>query len=167
VLWPEKKVKPFIEVDLDDPVLNAYMLFVQTADAVDKYADASFYQKARLSAAKYVVLQVLAANEGSMTPSQIAHWTLRERHNITTLVARMQKDRLVRTERNAGDKRFVNVTLTDEGRKSLARAAPVAREIVTQVMASVGERSITHLIKSMNILRRNAHEGLSGLDIPP
>ena len=162
----EKKAS-FVEVDLNDPVLNAYMLFVQTADAVDKYADASFYQKAGLSTAKFVVLQVLAFNKGSMTPSQIAHWTLRERHNITTLVDRMQKDGLVRTERNVRDKRFVSVMLTDEGRETLTRAAPVAREIVSRVMSSVGERSVVQLMKSLNILRQNAHEGLISLSRHP
>lgn len=159
----KRKKKPFVEVDLDDPVLNAYMLFVQTASAVDKYAEASFYQRAGLSSAWYIVLQVLAVNEGSMKPSQIAHWTLRERHNITTLVDRMQKEGLLRREQNIGDKRFVNITLTDKGREALSRATPVARETVNRVMASLGERSITQLIKSLNILRQNAHEGLDSL----
>jgi len=157
------KRKPFIEVDLKDPVLNAYMLFVQTSDAVQKYTDACFYRKAKLSTTKFVVLQVLAVNKGTMTPSQIARWTLRERHNVTTLIYRMQKDGLVRTERSASDKRSLNVILTDAGRRALALAAPVAREIVRQVMSSINERDVSQLIKSLNVLRHNAHEGLSNL----
>jgi len=159
----KEKSKTFIEVALADPVLNAYVLFVQTADAVQKYADACFYKKAGLSTTKFVVLEVLAVNQESMTPSQIARWTLRERHNITTLVDRMQQDGLVRTERNNKDKRSVNIILTNEGREALARAVPVAREIVDQVMVSMGERDVTQLVESLNILRQNAHEGLGDL----
>jgi DNA-binding MarR family transcriptional regulator len=75
----------------------------------------------------------------------------------------MQKDGLVRAECDAKDKRFVNVMLTDKGQKTLARAAPVARGIVSKVMSSVGERSVHQLMKSLSILRQNAYEGLSDL----
>ena len=52
---------------------------MQTVDAVLKYADARFY-KAGLSKIKFMVLHILASNGGTMTSSEIAHRTLRERH---------------------------------------------------------------------------------------
>jgi len=154
-----KRGTRLVDVDLEDTIQRTFVHFVQTADAVLKYADTSFY-KAGLSETKFVVLQVLAVNGGTMTPSEIAQWTLRERHNITTLVNRLEHAGLVRTERSSRDRRFLNVTLTDRGREVLSQVQPVAREIVNQVMSSISEDDAVLLEKLLGILRQNAHHGL-------
>jgi len=133
---------------------------VQTAYAILKYADAHLYRKARLSISKLIVMRALATNKGVMTPSELAKWTQTERHNVTTLIERMKRDGLVRTERNPRDRRFVNVSPTDKGRKVLMQAMLVAREIVDQVMSSIGEDDALLLEKSLRTLRQNAHQGL-------
>jgi len=136
---------------------------VQAADVIMKHANTHFYRKEGLSTIKVIVLRVLAANGGTMTPSQIAEWTFRERHNITTLIDRMKRDGLVRIERNNRDKRFVNISLTAKGRKILKQAMPVAREIVNRVMLSISEGDAGPLEKSLRVLRQNAHDGLEHL----
>ncbi len=147
-------------VDHDEAVLRTFILFVQTARSVMKYADAQLYGKARLSIIKLIVLRVLASSNGVMTPSEVAEWTQTERHNITALVDRMRRDGLVTTERNSSDKRLVNITLTDKGREALNRAMPVAKEIVDQVMLSIDEGDAALLEKHLRTLRQNAHYGL-------
>jgi len=64
-----------IGVDHKDTVLRTFILFVQTARAVLKYADTHFYREARLSVIKFIMLKVLDVNGDSMTPSEIAEWT--------------------------------------------------------------------------------------------
>ncbi len=151
------------DVDHKDTILRNFILFVQAADTIMKYANTHLYRKEKLSVIKVIVLRVLAANGGAMTPSEIAEWTFRERHNITTLIDRMKRDGLVRIERNIKDKRFVNVSLTAKGRKVLKQAMPVAREIVNQVMLSISEGDAIPLEKSLRVLRQNAHDGLEHL----
>jgi len=151
-----------IEVDHEDAVLSTFILFVQTAQAVLKYADAHFYRKAGLSVAKFVVLRILATNGGTMMPSEIAGWTNTERHNITALVNRMKQDGLVTAERNSSDKRLMNINLTDKGREVLGQAMPVAKEVVNQVMLSITEGDAALLKEKLRILRQNAHYGLEG-----
>ncbi len=151
------------DVDHEDRVLRTFILFVQAADTIMKYANTHLYRKEKLSVIKVIVLRVLAANGGTMTPSEIAEWTFRERHNITTLIDRLQRDGLVRVERNIKDKRFVNVSLTATGRKVLKQAMPVAREIVNQVMSSISEGDAVPLEESLKVLRQNAHDGLQHL----
>ena len=157
------RARKLIDIDHPDTILRTFILFVQTADAVLKYADAHFYRKARLSIIKHVVLQILATNGGTMTPSQIAEWTFRERHNITALVDRLKRDGLVRTERRNRDKRFVDVTLTAKGRKVLKQTTREAREIVNRLMLSISEGDAVRLEKSLRVLRHNAHDGLEHL----
>jgi len=152
-----------IDVDHEDAVLRAFILFAQTARAVLKYTDADLYRKAHLSTVKLIVLRTLASNNRVMTPSEIAEWTQTERHNITALIGRMRQDGLVTAERNSSDKRLVNITLTDKGREALNRAMPVAKEIVDQVMLSIDEGDAALLEKHLRTLRQNAYDGLEGL----
>ena len=149
-----------IDVDHEDTILRSFILFVQTAYAILKYADAHLYRQVRLSISKLVAMRALASNKEVMTLSEIAEWTQTERHTITTLVERMKRDGLVKTERNPKNRRFVNVSLTDKGREVLMQAMPVAREIVDQVMSSISEDDALLLAKSLKVLRQNAHHGL-------
>ena len=158
-----KRLRPPIDVALDDIILRTFILFVQTAHTILKYADARLYRQTGLSVIKFIVLNGLAFNGGSMRPSEIAEWTYRERHNITTLVDRLKQDGFVKTTRNNADKRLVNVKLTDKGREALNRAMPVAREIVDQVMLSISEDDTVLLEKTLRVLRQNAHSGLEHL----
>jgi len=127
---------------------------------VHKYSDAHFYKKARLSAIKFTVLGAIVANGGTMRPSDIAVWVNRERHNITTLIDRLRRDGLVRTKHDSKDRRSINVTITDKGRKVLVQARPVAREIVNQVMSSISEKDAARLEKLVNVLEQNTQRGM-------
>jgi len=146
-----------IDIDHEDTILRAFILFVQTGQAVLKYADAHLYRKTRLSVIKLIVLRALASNNGVMTPSEIAQWTQTERHNITALVGRMKQDGLVTAERDSRDKRVVNITLTDRACEVVMQAMPVARQIVNNVMSSITERDAALLEKRLRVLRQNAH----------
>ena len=151
-----------IEIDHKDDTLSTFILFVQTAQAVLKYADAYLHRKERLSVSKLIVLKALAKS-GSMMPSRIAEWTNTERHNITALVNRMKQDGLVTAERDSSNRRLVNIKLTDKGREALSKAMPVAQKVVDQVMSSINEDDATLLKERLTTLRQNAHYGLDDL----
>ena len=54
-----KEEHRLIDIDHPDTVLRTFILFVQTADAVRKYADSLLYHKAGLSVIKFMILQIL------------------------------------------------------------------------------------------------------------
>ncbi len=149
-----------ITVDHEDSILRTFILFAQTCDTVSKYGNTRLYRENSLSTIKYMVLQILASNGGTMTPSEIAEWTFRERHNITTLLNRLERDELIKTDRNEKDRRFVNVTITDKGRTALSQATRTARDIINQVMQSISESDAAVLEQLVKTLRQNARDGL-------
>ena len=153
-----------IGVDHNDTLLKTFIVFRQTARAVLKYENAHFYRETHLSAIKFIVLQALATNGDSMTPSKIAERTHTERHNITTLVDRLKQDGLVRAKRNNRDRRSVSIILTDKGRKVLSYAMSVAKEIAYQLMASIDEGDTVLLEKLLRVLRQNAYHGLENVN---
>ena len=149
-----------IEIEHEDAIISAFILFIQTAQAVLKSADAYLYRKAKLSVIKLIVLQSLEKNNGVMTPSDIAEWTQTERHNITALVQRMKRDGLVTSERSSKDKRIVHVILTDRGREVLEQTMPAAREMKDLIMSSITEDEATQMADKLRILRQNAFNAL-------
>ena len=155
-----KDVARLIEIDHEDTVLRAFMLFVQTGQIVLKYVDAYLYRKTRLSVSKLIILKALDSSSRAMRPSELANWTNTERHNITALISRMKKEGLVTAERDSRSKKFVNINLTDEGRQVLRHAIPVAEEIVDQLMLSTTDGDAALLEEKLRILRQNAYHGL-------
>ena len=152
-------IQNLMELYQGDNILRSYMIFTQSADKVMKYADARL-RKTGLSFMKYKVLHIIAANGGTMTPSEIANWTFRRPNDITTLVQRLERDGFVVTERNVRDRRFVKVTLTDKGRGVLPQSISVVKEVANQVMLSITEADAVVLEKLMGVLRQNADDGL-------
>ena len=138
---------------------RTFILFIQTADAVLKYADKAL-NKAGLSLIKQMVLQLLQAHGGTLTPSEIASLTLRERHDITTLLQRLDKSKLIELRINPTDRRSKYVTITDKGKQALKFSAPTSRSIVKQVMSSIPDSKTEVLKELLTTLRLNAYNGL-------
>jgi len=148
-----------MEIYQADNILRDYMIFVKSADKVMKYADARL-RETGFSFIKYMVLHIIAANGGMMTPSEIANRTFRKRNDITTLVQRLARDGFVVTERSDRNRKFVNVTLTDKGRGILPQIISVVKGIADQVMLSITEADAVVLEKLMGVLGQNADDGL-------
>jgi DNA-binding MarR family transcriptional regulator len=117
-----------------DNRIKTFILFTQTAREVFKYIDARLIEEAGISMVKFITLQVINHVSGVMNPSEIAKWTQTERNNVTTLIRRMEKEGLVKVERNVYNKKYVDVTITDEGREVLARSMATADDIIHEMM---------------------------------
>ena len=127
------------DVNKGNSISEIYNLFMQAAVAVQKYADSKFYRESGISAVKFNVLQMLATSEDPVTPTKIARRIIRERHDVTTLVRRMQRDGLVDVVPSTTDKRSVNILLTNKGREKLTQAEPVEYETTKQIMAKMSK----------------------------
>ena len=144
-----------IEPHHEDPVVQTFMLLVQTAREVAAYSDSRFFQVSRLSTVKYIALKALVNNNGVLSHTDLADWTGTKRHNITTLVERMKKEGLVNTESSAEDKRFRLVRLTDKGRDLFSLATVVAYDLIDKIMSGISKEEAAQLESILEILRRN------------
>ena len=146
---------------MDSP-LRDFICFVQSVHAILKYGDYNLYSKVRLSIIKFLTLQGLGIND-TMTISEIAWWTCRERHNISALVERMKNEGLVTSERDNVDRRSVKVMLTSKGREVARQAEPMATDIMNQMLRSITREDAELLQKLLEALERNAYQGLKQL----
>jgi DNA-binding MarR family transcriptional regulator len=155
------------KIDEGNSISEAFDLFIQAASLTQKYADSAFYRKAGISIPKYAVMQILANADNPVTPSELSRRMIKERHDITTLMRRMNRDGLIDITPNALDRRSVIITLTEKGREKLVQAKPIAEEIANQVMLKLSNNNLASMTKSLNTLKQNAFNGIDKFSKTP
>jgi DNA-binding MarR family transcriptional regulator len=136
---------------------------MHTSRAVNKYYNAFLNKDLGLSISQIAILTALDTNGGVMHPSEIARITYTERNNISTLVARMSEEGLVRTERDSEDKRLVNVSLTEKGKQVFEKAKPIVHKAVERLVTALSEDNAYLFERPLRILRQNAQDGINEL----
>jgi MarR family 2-MHQ and catechol resistance regulon transcriptional repressor len=76
-----------------------------------------------LTYSQFAVLETLY-HLGPMTQGEISQKILKSLSNMTTVIDNLERDRLVRRERDANDRRVIRVHLTDAGSSKLEAVLP-------------------------------------------
>ena len=148
----------FITKHKNNSALISFTLFWQATREVSKYIDSCLYKSADISSIQMIVLHSIK-NNGKMRPAEIARLTNTMRHNISTLIRRMEKAGLITAVRDNKDHRKVNVTITDKGQLVLKKAIPVAEKAVVQVMGSISDSDHQSFQRLLDIMRNNISDG--------
>jgi MarR family 2-MHQ and catechol resistance regulon transcriptional repressor len=77
-----------------------------------------------LTWSQFAVLEALH-HLGPMTQGEVSVKVLKSGSNMTTVIDNLERDGLVRRERDAQDRRVIHVHLTDEGSRRIAAVLPV------------------------------------------
>ena len=112
---------------------------------LQKYLDSVLNKRAEISTIQMAVLHAITENGGVMKPSDIAQWISTQRHNITTLIRRMEKSELITIERNKNDQRQVTVSITEKGKLIFNNTIPIAKEAIDDVMSIYDEGEIIQI----------------------
>ena len=76
-----------------------------------------------LTFSQFAVLEALY-HLGPMTAGEVSQKILKSGSNLTTVIDNLERDGLVRRERDANDRRVVNVHLTEAGSRKIAAVLP-------------------------------------------
>ena len=76
-----------------------------------------------LTYSQFAVLEALY-HIGSLTQGEISGKILKSTSNLTTVIDNLERDRLVRRERDAKDRRVIHVHLTEAGREKIETVLP-------------------------------------------
>ena len=86
---------------------------------------------------QFALLSAVRSRGGSLRPTDLASILERSPNSVSMLVDRMVKASLVKRTRDRIDRRVVNVTLTDKGKKAVEPAVPASWEFFQKIMAPV------------------------------
>jgi DNA-binding MarR family transcriptional regulator len=136
-----------------EALLNIYF----TATCIKKRA-AEFLRRFGLTDVQLNVLMLLhhqSGAEGGLSQAEISDMMLVNRANITSLVDRMEKAKLVVRTAAANDRRFNIVKLTDKAKKLFAKVDPLYSKEVKSAMAVLKGTEQKKLIKMLERVRAN------------
>lgn len=89
-----------------------------------------------LSTSQFAVMEALL-HLGPMCQTDISHKLLLSTGNITTVIDNLEKQGLVRRERNPEDRRFITVHLTQSGQTLIREIFPSHVQAITVEMAAL------------------------------
>ena len=113
--------------------LDCYIKLVRAAEAVNART-AQNYLAAGLSVSQFGVLEALL-HGGPLCQRDIARKILKSTGNITMVIDNLEKRQLVQRVRDAEDRRFITISLTDAGRTLIAEIFP---QQVAGIVAELG-----------------------------
>ena len=137
-----------------------------TIKNLNKVMETALYKRAGISSIQLAVLHGLIENDGVMRPSQIAKWISTERHNVSTLMRRMEQSELIIIKRNK-KRKLVTVHITEKGRLIFISAVPEAREIINDVMCTFSDDELIHMQSMCTMMSANVDRLKSKISAVP
>ncbi|MDB4889075.1 MAG: putative MarR family transcriptional protein [Gemmatimonadetes bacterium] len=104
-----------------------------------------------ITESQFAVLEVLH-HLGPLSQGQICHKILRSGSNVTTVVDNLERDGLVRRDRDEADRRVQIVTLTEQGRSLIVDAFPTHVARVTTLMgvlSTVEQKELSRICRKL------------------
>jgi MarR family transcriptional regulator, temperature-dependent positive regulator of motility len=104
-----------------------------------------------LSPRQVAVLSTVAQNEGLSQTDMVALTGI-DRSTLAELVARLKKKGLLTRHRKKEDTRTYEVRLTDQGRRSLKTAEPLAKKADEQILAALPVKDRQQFIRALQTI---------------
>ena len=140
----------------DKLVLSSYIKLVRAADSVVARSHRHLAD-ANLSFSQFAVLEALY-HLGPLCQKDLAAKILKSPRNITMVVDNLEKHELVRRERSTGDRRVLNVHLTDKGRDLFERVFPRHVEALKREMEVLAKDELEEIGRLCRMLGKGARE---------
>ncbi|MGA2657282.1 MAG: MarR family transcriptional regulator [Verrucomicrobiota bacterium] len=147
---------------------QACQALVQLLRAADTVWNASraFFARWGLSPSQFNVLNLLEGNPSGLSQTELSRQLIMHRSNVTGLVDRLERRRLVRREDAVGDRRAYRVVLTPDGARLLGDVLPRYYEEARRVCEHLSERRAAELVADFGQIAQNAEQIAAGLAQP-
>lgn len=125
-----------------------------------------FFERWNLSPSQFNILNLLVEYPDGMSQADLGRQLIMHRSNVTGLVDRMEKRKLVQRTETPGDRRAYRVILTERGKALLDEILPyyhqAAEEIWGDIPMSQADGIKSSLDKLSKTVAQIAHRGMQG-----
>ena len=116
--------------------LDAFIKLMRASSSVGGRLYGQLAREEGLTESQLGVLEALH-HLGSMSQGELCGKLLKSGSNLTTVIDNLERDGLVRRERDAEDRRVQNVHLTEEGRRVIRRVFPGHVQRIVDAMSAL------------------------------
>ena len=147
------------DFQLSNAPLTAWVLFHRTCSAVYK-AEERKLATLGLTPEKLEALWSCLAHPAPLTPAELSRILFRESQSVAGLLARMERDGLVRRIPKRKGRPFTEVKITAKGEELLQPGMEEVRALIARVMSCLSAKELEQLQKLLRKLRQKALEEL-------
>jgi MarR family transcriptional regulator for hemolysin len=138
-----------------DSYQTAFVQLRQTSSAIYKLAERKL-AKIGLTPIKVYVLWLCREYDGPLTPAEISRSLFRESQTIAGLLARMEKEGLVRRIPKRKGHPFTEVQITEKGKEAWYKGVKVAMAVAEDTMSPLPAEELEQLGELLRKLRQKA-----------
>ena len=121
---------------------ETWLRIVQVHDRITRRVDSVLHREHGLSLTGFEALRRVSESPGERaTMGEVADALGLSRPGVTSTINRLVADGLVLRERAGGDRRLMHARLTDAGRQRVQDAARTHDELVTRLLATLGDQA--------------------------
>lgn len=113
--------------------LNTFIKLARSLNAIQGQIIPQLQKDHGITESQFAVLEALH-HLGPLSQGQLCQKILRSGSNVTTVVDNLERDKLVKRERDEADRRVQNVRLTERGRALVAGVLPGHVARITELM---------------------------------
>ncbi len=159
------KLNMMVNSKSENGVLNLWFLLHRVHDLLRTCEDGVFGEYG-LTTEQFGVLMTVKYLDGHVRPTDIARWTGRSTNSVSMIVDRMVKAGLLRRVRDRGDRRVVNVFITNKAEDALKPATPAGLELIHKILSQLSDDDRRTLASLLETLKYKSLEYLNpGADI--
>lgn len=122
----------YVGTDEEVNALNTFIKLVRAAESVSVRINSSLPKKG-LTESQFGVLEALY-HLGPLCQRDLGSKLLKTGGNITLVVDNLEKQHLIRREREEDDRRFIKVNLTEEGKSVVEKVFPIHMKRIVEEM---------------------------------
>jgi DNA-binding MarR family transcriptional regulator len=143
------QASPFSSLE-EEAILN----LLRTADFLNR----AFQRKIRgwgLTSTQYNVLRILrGASPEGLTCAAIGARMITAEPDITRLLARLKRLKLIRQHRDRHDRRVVRTRISDAGLNMLQAMDPIVRQIPVELLGHMKNADLSEMIRLLELARQ-------------
>lgn len=129
-----------------------YFEIQQTAHVLKQISVARMKEAAGVTPAQAIVLTIVGS-KGKVRQNEIARYLDQAEAAVTQMVSRLMEKGLVERERSPDDNRAWQLSLTEQGAWSAARARRAMDEINTVIDQTLAEESVDDVVRALKKIR--------------
>ena len=148
-----KQTRPFVTLEAE-----AALNIRRTSDRLQNYTQRIFKPHG-ITPTQYNVLRILrGAGDPGLRCSEIGERLVSSDPDITRLLDRLQKQKLIRRKREPKDRRVIYATITAEGLRLLKEMDPIVTDSVKDFLGHMSHEKLTTLIALLEEARSSLTE---------
>jgi len=147
------------DYQFSDDAVTAWMLLRRTSYAIHRIADRHLNEM-HLTAEQVHALWLCRDYRGLVTPAELSRLLFRESQTIAGLLARMERDGLVKRVPKQRGHPFTEVKITDKGEELCRAGLEKARTLIAELMSPLSTEELEQFKQLLRKLQQKAFEEL-------